>query len=277
MDGQVIERSDFRTVRRGYDPVEVDAHLRQVGAEVRRLRETYERSQTLSGAAAGRVQAILEAAERSATEIEESRTEEARRIIGDAEARARELLEQAEAEAAGHLERVEEATVRILERTSAAEGQLARVLETLRDNGGALVEDVMAGAESIRADLAAIRSRVAEIAEGPNVPASADGETEGPGRVAASAPEPLDPTEAGEEDTAVVETTDGPREDVAEVEPAAEREESTSSEGARLIALNMALNGTPRDETAAYLAENFGLRDSDALLDEVYSRTVGRG
>ena len=44
------------------------------------------------------------------------------------------------------------------------------------------------------------------------------------------------------------------------------------SEGARLIALNMALNGTPRDETAAYLAENFDLPDQDALLDEVYSR-----
>jgi hypothetical protein len=47
------------------------------------------------------------------------------------------------------------------------------------------------------------------------------------------------------------------------------------SEGARLIALNMALNGTPRDETAAYLAENFDLPDQDALLDEVYSRAGG--
>jgi hypothetical protein len=44
------------------------------------------------------------------------------------------------------------------------------------------------------------------------------------------------------------------------------------SEGARLIALNMALNGTPREETAAYLSENFDLPDQDALLDEVYSR-----
>ena len=44
------------------------------------------------------------------------------------------------------------------------------------------------------------------------------------------------------------------------------------SEGARLIALNMALNGTPREETAEYLRENFDLPDQDALLDEVYSR-----
>jgi hypothetical protein len=44
------------------------------------------------------------------------------------------------------------------------------------------------------------------------------------------------------------------------------------SEGARLIALNMALNGTPRDETDRYLAENFQLDDRAALLDEVYAR-----
>jgi hypothetical protein len=34
----------------------------------------------------------------------------------------------------------------------------------------------------------------------------------------------------------------------------------------------MALNGTPRDETDRYLAENFDLPDREGLLDEVYSR-----
>ncbi len=39
-----------------------------------------------------------------------------------------------------------------------------------------------------------------------------------------------------------------------------------------MIALNMALSGSPRDETARYLAENFELENPDALLDEVYAR-----
>ena len=39
-----------------------------------------------------------------------------------------------------------------------------------------------------------------------------------------------------------------------------------------MIALNMALNGSSRDETARYLAENFELEDPEALLDEVYAR-----
>ena len=47
--------------------------------------------------------------------------------------------------------------------------------------------------------------------------------------------------------------------------------QSGDAEGARLIALNMALNGTPREETARYLSENFHLADAGGLLDEVYA------
>jgi len=63
------------------------------------------------------------------------------------------------------------------------------------------------------------------------------------------------------------------------VEPASEQPESGGAEGdtegARLIALNMALNGSPRDETDAYLAENFDLSDRARLLDEVYASIEG--
>jgi DivIVA domain-containing protein len=67
---------------------------------------------------------------------------------------------------------------------------------------------------------------------------------------------------------------------VEEKEPTVEEKEPTvdepsasgDSEGARLIALNMALNGTPRDETDRYLADHFELDDREALLDDVYAR-----
>ena len=42
-----------------------------------------------------------------------------------------------------------------------------------------------------------------------------------------------------------------------------------------MIALNMALNGSSREDTARYLSENFELDDPDALLDEVYARVGG--
>jgi hypothetical protein len=62
-----------------------------------------------------------------------------------------------------------------------------------------------------------------------------------------------------------------------EVEPEPPAEEPAAvPEGARLLALKMALDGRPRDETAAYLSENFELADPEALLDEVYARAEAR-
>ncbi len=45
--------------------------------------------------------------------------------------------------------------------------------------------------------------------------------------------------------------------------------------GARLTALNMALGGTRREETARYLAEHYSLADPETLLDDVYDRAGG--
>jgi DivIVA domain-containing protein len=59
----------------------------------------------------------------------------------------------------------------------------------------------------------------------------------------------------------------------AEPEPEPEPVAADGDEaGARLIALNMALSGTPREETARYLADNYSLADPERLLDDVYAR-----
>ena len=39
-----------------------------------------------------------------------------------------------------------------------------------------------------------------------------------------------------------------------------------------MLALKMALDGAPREDTARYLRENFALDDPDGLLDEVYAK-----
>jgi hypothetical protein len=46
-------------------------------------------------------------------------------------------------------------------------------------------------------------------------------------------------------------------------------------ESARLVALDMALSGTPREETDRYLAEHFQVADRAGLLDEVYASVGG--
>ena len=54
----------------------------------------------------------------------------------------------------------------------------------------------------------------------------------------------------------------------AKAEPQAKPDDE---EAARLVALDMALAGTPRDETEQYLAEHYTLADPGAILDDVYA------
>jgi hypothetical protein len=46
-------------------------------------------------------------------------------------------------------------------------------------------------------------------------------------------------------------------------------------DGARLVALNMALSGEPREQADRYLADSFQLSDRAKLLDEVYAAVEG--
>ena len=72
-------------------------------------------------------------------------------------------------------------------------------------------------------------------------------------------------------------TTRAPKAAPAPPPPAAAKEPDADAdaEGARLIALNMALNGESREATDKYLADNFELDDRGKLLDEVYASVGG--
>jgi septal ring factor EnvC (AmiA/AmiB activator) len=50
---------------------------------------------------------------------------------------------------------------------------------------------------------------------------------------------------------------------------------STDVEGARLVALNMALEGSSRQDADRYLAEHFDVPDRARLLDEVFAAVGG--
>jgi len=52
---------------------------------------------------------------------------------------------------------------------------------------------------------------------------------------------------------------------------------SSELEQARLVALNMALNGAPRAETERYLQRNFGLQDGGEIAADAYQRAQGSG
>jgi hypothetical protein len=49
-----------------------------------------------------------------------------------------------------------------------------------------------------------------------------------------------------------------------------EQSSTTDEQKARMVTLNMALNGAPREEAERYLQQHFALPDATAILDDAY-------
>src|SRR4051794_17303049 len=97
LDRRAIERQDFPNARRGYDPAEVDRHLRAIATAVEELKSTRSQSSTsLAGAAAERVESIVAAAEASAREIEQKAQADAKATREEADREAAERVAKAE-------------------------------------------------------------------------------------------------------------------------------------------------------------------------------------
>jgi DivIVA domain-containing protein len=286
LDRQSIEKRDFPIGRRGYEPEAVDAFLGHLADEF----ETTQRAQrnrateSLAQAASEQVRAIVEAAETSAADIEKAAEEEAAQIRTDASRDADRTRTEAVDRARDHVGQVSEATATMLQRVSAMQSELDTLVESLRT-----------GANRVSADLA---GNLAELYTAAGARTEVPPEPE-------PVPEPIAVTEIDELEVELepeaeadvldesapdlstplqaVDTPDlnGPPveatvEDQFEPEPVvADEEDEADVEGARLIALNMALNGEPREAADKYLAENFDLGDRSALLDEVYATVEG--
>jgi hypothetical protein len=223
--------------------------------------------QSAAATAAEKVRAIVEAAEQSATELERAAREDAARIRAEAER-----------EVESRLGRAREAAALLAERAGELERQVAAIRATI-DSLGAALEELRAGrpappaADALResepvASVAAadeddvdetIATAEAVSAREPEVPDPATGAPQDPGGA--------DPATGAPQDPGGADPATGAPQDAGAAEPA-----TGAGEGARVIALNMALSGASREQTARYLAENFELDDSDALLDDVYAR-----
>ena len=268
LDRQSIEKRDFPVAEQGYEPGAVHAHLAALATEVEELRRTSAgRSESLAASASGRIHAIIEAAENSAAEIQRGAEEEARVMRDEAGADAHRTREEAAGEARQYLGRISESTGAMMQRLESMEQEFGALLEAMRAGSSRLRSDV----QQLESDLARAREAMipppgvtapvttgaaeheaAQAHEGAPAPEAAEfAEVIGAGETA--------PTHPGEGETAATHPGEG----------------TDDAEGARLIALNMALNGTPREETARYLSENFQLADAGRLLDEVYASVEG--
>ncbi len=268
LDRQSIEKKDFPIGRRGYDPEAVDSHLHTLADEIDELkRSARRRSESLAAAASEQVRSIVEAAETSAADIQRQAEDEAREIRAEASSEADATREHATSEAREYVGRVSESTSGMLERIDAMESELGALIESLRTGSNRLGADL----QLLEGNLTAVKNAVVPRPQfEPEQPSPAAQRVVRPEEPPATAPPVFEGAAQVTGAAAGEVLTDG----AAEPAPHA-RTNGGDDDGARLIALNMALNGTPREETDRYLADNFKLTDRRGLLDEVYSSVDG--
>jgi DivIVA domain-containing protein len=269
-DRQAVERRDFPIGRRGYDPAAVDAHLRALADELEELQRaaiTGGADVSVASTAGTQVQSILQAAETAAAEIERHALENARQVREDADRDADRTREEAVERARRHVAAVAQVTARLLEHVGSMDGEVS-----------ALVESMRAGAGRLAADLSAVETGMSELYDAASGRANAIAEQPQPPRqFEPEPPRQFEPEQRGFEaelDSAF-EVTPQPVGAPAQSGVQAGAGVAGDLDGARLIALNMALNGESRADTERYLAENFQLPDRLKLIDEVYSAIEG--
>ena len=271
LDRQSIEKKDFPIGRRGYDPSAVDAHLSALAEEVEELKtSSRRRTESLAETAAEQVRAIVEASEASANQIRADAEKDARDIRREARTEAKQTREEATTQAGQYVSNVSGATASTIERLTAIEQELGTLLDGLRGS-----------ATRANADLQLLESHLAEVKDAVLPRHDFEAEEPEPEPVAPPPPPPVEPPRV-EEPQAPEPAYEPPvataPEPAYEPEPEPVTDEGDygdDTEGARLIALNMALNGTPRDEVDRYLAENFELSDRAGLIEEVYLSVEG--
>jgi hypothetical protein len=137
-----------------------------------------------------------------------------------------------------------------------AKEEAARIRAAANETRQADVSGLVELVAKVRADLDALEARLKGLeGDAPTAPVEA-------APVAAAPKEPAKAAEA-------------PKSKATAAPVAAKASDGDEAESARLIALNMALNGESREATDKYLADNYDLSDRAALLDEVYASVGG--
>lgn len=239
MEREQILREDFPTERKGWSPAAVRARLNAV-ADAFAAVEAAEADAPppVARATAERVETVLAAAEGAAEQIVADARVEADRLIGAAEAEADQIRAAARTESEQAVEAAnEEANSRVEQARGAVEGLIAQA-DKLRSQVGALGRDLTSSSPDTKAETSAEDELIEQL----------------------RSVEPSD-------EELMAET---------EKEPAPAPAVSGSDDGAaRLVAMNMALEGASREEIEKQLTSEFGdISDARQLLDDVFRRVT---
>ena len=182
--------------------------------------------------------------------------EQVKAIVEAAERGAQEIRDAAQAEAREHVANVTAAADRLRERIEQMERDMTQLIIDLRE-----------GADRLRGDLDGLQAGTDALSTARAATPSAPAPSPPLPEPRAVAPPPEPPPEP--EPAAATEPAAAPD------PPATHEPKNGDSAAARIVALDMALSGTSREDTDRYLAENYDLADRAALLDEVYAAAGG--
>lgn len=205
-----------------------------VDAHLRQVAEKVEQS--------GESASLADVAAQKVASIVEAAEAKAKEIEADARREADELLSSARTQARDQIERAQRSVAKLI-------GQA----DELRERVGAMAREV--GGEEDPRD---------ETEPGPQpVPEPAPPQPEvDPTPVIV--PEPTPPREPEPEPPTIPEPQPEP--------PAPAARNGADEQAARLVAMKMALDGSPRKDVAKHLAANYELADTGELLDAVFER-----
>jgi hypothetical protein len=313
IDRQAIERRDFPIARRGYEPASVDAHLRALANEIEQLQRELSDGgaapASLASTAGTQVQSILAAAEATAAELERDALESARQTREEADRDAASTREQAIAQARGQVAFVAQATAALLERVGSMDAEVGALVDSVRAGADRLAADLSAVETNMgelydaAAGNPAVHAVSGEVMR-PSIPvppttpphlgdpaqpqqqqqqpppragasasqAPTSSSASAPRAMALGAKPPLSPPETTAPHVHLDPEAPTAPGATAQAQGGAE---NGDIDGARLVALNMALNGESREEAERYLAENYELVDRGKLIDEVFAAIEG--
>jgi cell division septum initiation protein DivIVA len=260
MEREQIVREDFPTARKGWSRDAVRDHLIAV-AEA--FPDAKPPPPPAAVATSERVESVIAAAEEAAAEIVAEARAEADRTLGAASAEAEQIRAAARTESE--------------QRVTAASREASGRVEQAR---GA-VEGLISQADKLRAQVGALGRDLASNVPGAGGSDEATAAAE-PLVVPEVAPEPTDrpepeakPAATDDELIAQLRGSPGPAvgEDEPDSDPPAPAISGSDLGAARLVAMNMALEGASRDQIAKQIKTEFGdMPDVGGLLDDVLRR-----
>ena len=312
MERDQIIREDFEVVRKGWDPDAVRAHLRAVAetqsdrsgpslgdVAAERIRSVIEAAEgtaaEIEASSGAEAEARLSAAEAEAEDRLSAARAEAERMTAEAEAESADLLGRARAEAEAQVADASGAVDGLAEQVSSLRVQVAEIGDRLREaapSSPAPVAEVPGPVIVPEPTPPTIPEPspdpVPEPTPDPVPEPSPDPTPEPPAPDLPDEPGPLEPPVPESTPPPATATETASTEDlIAQLQSAstgagaangsasaAEPAASSPDVGAaRLVAMNMALEGASREQISSRLEADFGdVPDVDGLLDEVLAR-----